>query len=317
MAVGKSPLLQVINRPPPQGDVYAACDADLVARMLGMASRVSHVAVARRSPSTIRRRRSRCSAIPCLSWCSGYFRRRGHLIGLANSTSQGKVCLLEILDVELKGIQPCLAHDIMNSMNNRLGGGVLFAPKYCRHDATLAVDSDNVKLISPGALDRSNIESENMPLLASAFNVIRCTTLMAGHTCPTFLITGLADFVILCSRDRWDSLRWFHCLGVTELDFGGPYGAGDVHPIVVSCTLERLAGVDWAIHLFLLLAVVFSSFAGLLNFHLFSLAVFLRHLFLVVCEFRQLNEIMFSLLNRTQDTFVLLHTEIVSTELAA
>lgn len=172
MAVGKSPLLEVINRPPSQGDVYAACDADFIARMLGMGSRVSHVAVARRSPCTIRRRRCRCSAIPCLSWCSGYFRRCCHLVGLANRTSQGKVCLLEVLNVELEGIQPCLAHNIMNSMNNRLGGSVLFTPKYCRHDATLAVNGDNVKLISPGALDRSNVESENMPLLSSAFNVI-------------------------------------------------------------------------------------------------------------------------------------------------
>lgn len=80
-----------------------------------------------------------------------------------------------------------------------------------------------------------------------------------------------------------------------------------MHPVIVSCTLERLAGIDRAIHLFLLLTVVFSSFAGLLNFNLFSLAVFLGHLLLVVCEFRQLDEIMFGLLNRAQDTFVLLH----------
>lgn len=130
---------------------------------------------------------------------------------------------------------------------------------------------------------------------------------MAGHTCPALLVTGLADLVILCSRDRWDPLRRFHCLGVTKLDFRRPYGAGDMHPVIVSCALERFAGVDWAIHLLLLLAVVFSGFAGLLNFYLFSLAVFLRHLLLVVCEFRQLDKIMFSLLNRAQDTFVLLH----------
>jgi hypothetical protein len=80
-----------------------------------------------------------------------------------------------------------------------------------------------------------------------------------------------------------------------------------MHPVIVSCTLERLAGVDWAIHLLLLLAVVFGSFAGLLNFNLFPLAVFLRHLLLVVCEFRKLDKIMLSLLNRAQDTFVLLH----------
>lgn len=80
-----------------------------------------------------------------------------------------------------------------------------------------------------------------------------------------------------------------------------------MHPVIVSGTLEWLAGVDWAIHLFLLLAVVFSSFAGLLNFYLFSLAVFLRHLLLMVREFRQLDEIMFSLFNGAQNTFVLLH----------
>jgi hypothetical protein len=140
--------------------------------MLSARSRVRDVTVARLSPSAIGGRRRGRSAIPRLNWSSRHFRCRSHQVGLANRARQGEICLLEVLDVELKGIQPRLVHYIMNPMDNRLSGSVFLAPERRRHGPAFTVDSDNIKLISPGTLHRSNIKSEDMSFLSSAFNVI-------------------------------------------------------------------------------------------------------------------------------------------------
>jgi hypothetical protein len=77
-----------------------------------------------------------------------------------------------------------------------------------------------------------------------------------------------------------------------------------VHPIISRCTLQWFPGIDWAVHVFLLLPVIFSSgncsitFSPLFLSLLFGL-LFMRNL-------RRVHKLMFSIVYRTEDAFVLL-----------
>jgi hypothetical protein len=47
-------------------------------------------------------------------------------------------------------------------------------------------------------------------------------------------------------------------------------------PIVVGCSLQGLAGIDWSVHLFLLFAVVFGDFVRCLTFGTLALSLLFR-----------------------------------------
>lgn len=172
VAIGELPLLRRVYRPPSQSDVYAARDAHLLSWVLRVGSSVHHLGVARLSPGAVGRRRRGCSAISCLDRSPGQPRRCRHQGGLANGSCQGEVGLLEVLDVELKGIQPRLVNHIVDPVDDGLGGQVVFAPKQRRHGSALAIDRDNVELIPPRAFDGGNVKAEDMTFLPGAFDVI-------------------------------------------------------------------------------------------------------------------------------------------------
>lgn len=79
-----------------------------------------------------------------------------------------------------------------------------------------------------------------------------------------------------------------------------------MNPIVVGGPFERLARVDWSIHLLLLLAVELGRLSGFLDILTFPLAILFRHLLLVVCELWLFHKVVLSVVNRTQDTLVVL-----------
>lgn len=71
---------------------------------------------------------------------------------------------------------------------------MLLAPDCCRHGSTLVSNGDNVMLISSGALDRSDIESQDMSSLVRTFDVHRSATMLARHTGA---LARFADFANL------------------------------------------------------------------------------------------------------------------------
>lgn len=77
-------------------------------------------------------------------------------------------------------------------------------------------------------------------------------------------------------------------------------------PVVVRCALQRLARVDRPVHVLLSLLIEFGSLACLLNFYPLTLTILVRHLLLVVSKFRLVDKLVLSVLNRTQDTLVVL-----------
>jgi F0F1-type ATP synthase membrane subunit c/vacuolar-type H+-ATPase subunit K len=75
-----------------------------------------------------------------------------------------------------------------------------------------------------------------------------------------------------------------------------------MHPIIVGSALERFTRNEWSAPLLLLQAIVFFGLVDELLLHslLFSVSVS----FLLVCDFRLLVEIVFSLPLWTEDTLV-------------
>jgi hypothetical protein len=172
VTIGELPLLRRVYRPPSQGDVYTARDAHLLSWVLRIGSSINHLGVARLSPGAVGRRRRGCSAVSCLDRSPGQLRRRRHQGGLANGSCQGEVGLLEVLDVELEGVQSRLVDHIVDPVDNGLGRQVVFAPQQCRHGPALAIDRHDVELISPRAFDRRNVKSKYMTFLPGTFNVV-------------------------------------------------------------------------------------------------------------------------------------------------
>ena len=95
-----------------------------------------------------------------------------HEIGLSNRARQCKVCLLVVLHVKLQSIEPRLSDHILHPVGNRLRRYVVFAPEHGGHGAALSVHRHNVELIAPGALDRGDIEAEQVPVLLRTLDVI-------------------------------------------------------------------------------------------------------------------------------------------------
>lgn len=120
------------------------------------------------------------------------------------------------------------------------------------------------------------------------------------------MTAGSADLIISAPRDRGDSFGGLHGFRIAELDFRRPDSAGNMYPVIVSRTLQRLSRVHGAIQLLLLLAIVFSSLAGLLDLQPLPLSVLLCHLLLVMSQFRHVDKVVLSVLDRAQDAFVLL-----------
>src|SRR5690625_2174112 len=129
---------------------------------------------------------------------------------------------------------------------------------------------------------------------------------MARDTGAPLLVASLAHLVVSGPRNRRDALGRLESLGVAKLDLWSPHRTGNVNPVVVRRTFERLSGVHRAVQVFLLLAVVLSSLARLLHFQPLTLAIFLRHLLLVVSKFRLFDEVLFGVLHGTEHTLVLL-----------
>ncbi len=89
-------------------------------------------------------------------------------------------------------------------------------------------------------------------------DVHRGVAVMALNTGPVPSSADLAHFRILGPRNQGDAFAGPEGLGVAKFDLGRPDRTGDVNPVVVRGPLQGFAGVDRAIGLLLLLAVVIS-----------------------------------------------------------
>lgn len=78
---------------------------------------------------------------------------------------------------------------------------MLLAPNCCCHGSTLVSNGDNVVLISPGALDRSDVETENISSLIRTFDVHRSTALRTRHTGALARFAKLADLLKARARN--------------------------------------------------------------------------------------------------------------------
>ncbi len=181
---------------------------------------------------------------------------------------------------------------------------MLFAPNRGRHGTTLAVDRNNVELIASRTLNRCNIESEDISRLVSAFHMDWCAAMMTSHTSPSIVLADLANLGIPCSGNQRDTLTRTESLGVAKLHLGRPNGTCDVHPVVVSGSLQGLPGIDRPIRLFLFLAIVVGYLLCRLALGPLPLAFLLR--LLLVGNLWWLNEVMLRVLNRAKNTLVML-----------
>ena len=128
---------------------------------------------------------------------------------------------------------------------------------------------------------------------------------VAAHACAPGSVANNADLVVLAPRNRRNALGWTERLGVPKLDLGSPHGASNMNPVVVGGPLERLARIDRAVHLLLLLAVVLGSLDRLLALLPLSLLVLFR-LLLGRRDLGSVDEIVLGKFHRAQHAFVLL-----------
>lgn len=128
--------------------------------------------------------------------------------------------------------------------------------------------------------------------------------MVTRDTDPLRLLTQLTDLLVPCCDYVANPFTRLKRFCIAELYFRCPYCTDNVHPIVSRRALQRFPRIDWAVHVFLSLPIIFSggncgvAFGPLLLPLLFSL-LFMRDL-------RWVHEFVFSKIYRTEYAFVLL-----------
>lgn len=191
-------------------------------------------------------------------------------------------------------------------MDRRLRRQMVLAPNTSRHRAADTVHGNEPGRIPSRPLDRCDLKPKGVACLVGTFDVNRGMAVVALYTRSIDLLADLARFCVLIPGDQGDALAGTEGFGVAKLDLVRKHGAGNMDPVVVRCPFERLAGVDRAVHLFLLLTVVIGRALGVLPFHPLPLPLLLRLLFVRIGDFGVFHEIVYRMLDRAQDTFVVL-----------
>lgn len=261
VTVHQQASLRLVDRVPLGADVRATSYADLANRLHDLRQFFLWRAVHLDRGCCSRYRHRGSPAIDGCRDCSGASRPCSgrNQVGLAGTTCQGQISLLEVPNIELQHIDSALIHHILHVMDIRLWN-MIFAPYSCRHCAALATDADYVMLIPPGALDGRYIKTEGIALLVCTFDMHLDTTVwvVAVHTSTALLPTGFADLLVQSPRDGGDAFTWLKCLCISEFDFWVENGTGDMYPVVVCRPLERLSWVYGPAEVLLALAVEVS-----------------------------------------------------------
>ena len=191
-------------------------------------------------------------------------------------------------------------------MDRGLRRQMVLAPDTSRHRAADTVHGNEPGRIPSGPLDWCDLEPKGVAGLMGAFDVDGGMAVVTLYTRSIGLLTDLARFCVLVPRDQGDALARTEGFGVAKLDLVRKHSAGNVDPVVVGCPFERLARVNRAVHLFLLLTVVIGRALGVFPFHPLPLPLFLRLLFMRIGDFGVFDEVVHRVLDRAEDTFVVL-----------
>jgi hypothetical protein len=183
---------------------------------------------------------------------------------------------------------------------------MVLAPNTGRHGAADTVHGNKPGRIPSGPLDWCDFEPKGVAGLVGTFDVDWGMAVVTLYTRPIGLLADLAHFCVLVPRDQGDALARTEGFGVAKLDLVRKHGAGNMNPVVIGCPFERLARVDRAVHLFLLLTVVIGRALGVLPFHPFPLPLFLRLLFMRIRDFGVLDKVVHRVFDRAENTFVVL-----------
>jgi hypothetical protein len=90
----------------------------------------------------------------------GHLCREGDLVCLSGTTSQGQIGLLEISYVELKRVDVAVFDRVVHEVDNGLRRDVFFTPDSGGHGTALAIDGDNVELVTPRSLNRRDVKAK-------------------------------------------------------------------------------------------------------------------------------------------------------------
>lgn len=253
----------------------------------------------------------RCPAVDVMrkrGWRCRNLGRDSDLVGFLGASLQRCIGLFVVLDIQLQSSRPVFRHNVVHSVDSRLGRQVLLAIDNRRHSSSVPIDADNIVLIAPRALDRRDVKTQSITCLVSTLDVDRSAALVARHTSSSVSLASLANLGKLRPRDRGNSFSRTQRLCATELDLRCPDRACDVHPIVIGRALQGLARVDRPIHLLLLLAVKVGRFLRIFALHSVSFSFLLR--FLLVRDFRRLDKVMVGILMWAKHALVVLDTQV-------
>jgi len=181
---------------------------------------------------------------------------------------------------------------------------MVLAPNASRHGAADTVHGNEPGRIPSGPLDWCDLEPKGVAGLVGAFDVDWGMAVVTLYTRSIGLLADLAHFSVLVPRDQGDALARTEGFGVAKLDLVRKHGAGNMNPVVIGCPFERLARVDRAVHLFLLLVVVIGRALRVLPFHPLPLPLFLGLLFMRIGDLGVFDEVVHRVLNRAEDAFV-------------
>lgn len=169
ISVGEFAFLRLVDRMPRWTDIGAASQANLATRhQCGW--RCVTVAIDNiGSVSSIDSREA-----PACCWRGGCWRRHlggnSDLVCLPRAPGKCKIGLFEVLDVELKHVHAALFHHVMHLMHLGLWC-MFFTPDRSCHDPAFPIERDGVELVTPGTLDGSDVEAQDVAGLMGAFNV--------------------------------------------------------------------------------------------------------------------------------------------------